>query len=115
LCKYLYSKLFDSIIKKINSILKTEKFVFGVVGVLDIFGFEIFAVNRFEQLLINYANEKLQRHFNHFVFELEQEEYQREGLQLQRVEFTDNRPCVEMIERTPNGYKSRRTKSRKSA
>jgi len=72
--------------------------VFGFIGVLDIYGFEHFDTNGFEQLLINYANESLQRHFNRHLFELEQEEYEREGVDWTYVTFNDNRPCLELLE-----------------
>ena len=72
------------------------------IGVLDIYGFEHFELNSFEQFCINYANEKLQRHFNRHVFQLEQEEYQKEGLSNWTfVNFQDNQPCIELIEGKP--------------
>lgn len=65
---------------------------------LDIFGFEAFEQNSLEQLLINYANEKLQQQFCHYVFKLEQEEYSREAIEWQPVDFKDNGPILEVLE-----------------
>lgn len=70
----------------------------GFIGVLDIYGFENFDCNGFEQLLINYANEKLQRHFNRHLFEVEQSLYSSEGVDWTYITFNDNRPCLELIE-----------------
>jgi myosin heavy subunit len=73
------------------------------IGLLDIFGFESFEHNYFEQFLINYANEKLQQQFNHFVFEMEQEEYKRECIKWDFIEFPDNKASIDLIEAKPAG------------
>ncbi|CBJ27444.1 myosin-like protein [Ectocarpus siliculosus] len=73
------------------------------IGLLDIFGFESFEHNYFEQFLINYANEKLQQQFNQFVFEVEQEEYRSEGIKWDFIEFPDNKDCITLIEAKPAG------------
>jgi myosin heavy subunit len=62
-----------------------------------------FSQNRFEQLCINFANEKLQQHFNKEIFEMEQEVYLKEGLNVDKVEFVDNQPCLDVIEKRPTG------------
>ncbi|KAM4706262.1 unconventional myosin-X isoform 2-T2 [Rhinophrynus dorsalis] len=94
----LYSQCFAWVIKKINSRIK-GKDDFKSIGILDIFGFENFEVNRFEQFNINYANEKLQEYFNKHIFSLEQLEYSREGLAWDDIDWTDNGECLDLIEK----------------
>lgn len=99
LSKALYSKLFDYIVKCVNTALRLKgQTVTMQVSVLDIFGFEVFQTNHFEQFCINFANEKLQLHFNHFNFMLERELYAREGIELVESDFVDNAACVNLIE-----------------
>ncbi|XP_062383564.1 unconventional myosin-X [Sardina pilchardus] len=94
----LYSQCFSWIILKINQKIK-GKDNFKSIGILDIFGFENFEVNRFEQFNINYANEKLQEYFNKHIFSLEQLEYNREGIQWEAIDWMDNAECLDLIEK----------------
>ncbi|CAL1542577.1 unnamed protein product [Lymnaea stagnalis] len=98
LVKYIYSRLFDWIVTQINKALHSSTKTFKFIGVLDIYGFETFAINSFEQFCINYANEKLQQIFNMHVFKLEQEEYVREKIEWSFIDFYDNQPCIDLIE-----------------
>ncbi|RSL51921.1 hypothetical protein CEP54_011161 [Fusarium duplospermum] len=99
--KFIYSSLFDWLVEIINHSLAAEEVlnrVTSFIGVLDIYGFEHFAKNSFEQFCINYANEKLQQEFNQHVFKLEQEEYLREQIDWTFIDFSDNQPCIDLIE-----------------
>ena len=105
LCQTMFAFMFDWIVSKINSVLsaacnnqRTTR-----IGVLDIFGFEIFEKNSFEQLCINFANEKLQQHFNAHTFKLEEEVYKSEKIKFQHVEFIDNQVVLDLIESKPHG------------
>lgn len=99
LAKELYARLFDHLVTKINLPLRCEESkVFKDIGVLDIFGFEIFAENSLEQLFINYANETLQQYFNGFIFKQEQQEYKQDEIEVAYVDFVDNQPVLELIE-----------------
>lgn len=99
--KFIYSALFDWLVENINTVLCNPAVVDKVasfIGVLDIYGFEHFEKNSFEQFCINYANEKLQQEFNQHVFKLEQEEYVKEQIEWSFIEFNDNQPCIDLIE-----------------
>ncbi|GMS79208.1 hypothetical protein PENTCL1PPCAC_1383, partial [Pristionchus entomophagus] len=112
LAKMIYAHTFNWVVAKVNGALrgtftasspskggapKPVRFI----GVLDIYGFETFECNSFEQFCINYANEKLQQQFNQHVFKLEQEEYVREEIAWVRIDFYDNQPCIDLIEARP--------------
>ncbi|KAI9357597.1 P-loop containing nucleoside triphosphate hydrolase protein [Zopfochytrium polystomum] len=97
--KFIYIKLFDWLVRNINKNLKRgSKGDESFTGVLDIYGFEHFEINSFEQFCINYANEKLQQEFNSHVFRLEQELYMREKIVWKMIDFNDNQPCIDLIE-----------------
>jgi myosin-7 len=102
LCKAIYGHLFNWLIERINKALVTKIKIHKTVGVLDIFGFEIFATNRFEQFCINFANEKMQQHFNWYIFTMEQEEYAKEKIDVAHVQHLDNQKCLDMIETGKN-------------
>jgi len=107
LMKYLYKSIFAWLVRKINSAhasadsdsRSVEKFI----GILDIFGFEILRANSFEQLCINFTNERLQQQFNEQIFVAEQEEYAREGLNWTAISFRDNQDVIDLISKKPHG------------
>ncbi|SCU90988.1 LADA_0F07470g1_1 [Lachancea dasiensis] len=99
--KFIFTALFDWLVENINTVLcnpDVTKHISSFIGVLDIYGFEHFETNSFEQFCINYANEKLQQEFNQHVFKLEQEEYVAEQIEWSFIEFNDNQPCIDLIE-----------------
>ncbi|XP_012929770.1 unconventional myosin-Vc isoform X2 [Heterocephalus glaber] len=98
LAKKIYAHLFDFVVDRINGALGFSGRRHSFIGVLDIYGFETFDVNSFEQFCINYANEKLQQQFNLHVFKLEQEEYMKEDVPWTLIDFYDNRPVIDLIE-----------------
>lgn len=117
LAKTIYSKIFSWLIQRINSFLqcnirttsntinddfKSSQFI----GILDIFGFEIFPVNSFEQLCINFANETLQQQFNQYIFKLEQADYEKEDIDWSYIEFPDNQDIVDLISKRHIGILS---------
>jgi myosin-5 len=105
LCKTIYGALFLWVVDQVNQSIKWENDgdVRSSVGVLDIFGFECFAVNSFEQLCINYTNEALQQQFNKFIFKLEQAEYEAEQIEWAFISFPDNQDCLDTIQQKKTG------------
>uniref|UniRef100_A0AAX7TQP3 Myosin, heavy chain b n=1 Tax=Astatotilapia calliptera TaxID=8154 RepID=A0AAX7TQP3_ASTCA len=100
LCKSVYEKMFLWMVVRINEMLDTKQPRQFFIGVLDIAGFEIFDFNSLEQLCINFTNEKLQQFFNHHMFVLEQEEYKKEGIEWEFIDFgMDLAACIELIEK----------------
>jgi myosin V len=103
--KEVYGKVFLWVVNEINAATRAEDNYkdgtmteFGIIGLLDIFGFESFPINRFEQLCINYANEKLQQKFTEDVFRAVQEEYEQEGIELALITYDDNTDVLDLIE-----------------
>ncbi|KAH0643782.1 hypothetical protein KY290_035242 [Solanum tuberosum] len=103
LAKTVYAQLFDWLVEKINRSVGQDPDSLIQIGVLDIYGFECFKQNSFEQFCINFANEKLQQHFNEHVFKMEQEEYQKEAINWSYIEFIDNQDVLDLIEKKPIG------------
>ncbi|XP_044981103.1 myosin-5-like isoform X2 [Hordeum vulgare subsp. vulgare] len=103
LAKQIYCRLFDWLVNRLNASIGQDAHSARLIGVLDIYGFESFKTNSFEQLCINFTNEKLQQHFNQNVFKMEQEEYNRENIDWSYIEFVDNQDVLDLIERKPGG------------
>ncbi|XP_041853263.1 unconventional myosin-IXAa-like isoform X3 [Melanotaenia boesemani] len=106
MAKSLYSALFDWIVFRTNHALLNNKDLeqnskILSIGVLDIFGFEDYENNSFEQFCINFANERLQHYFNQHIFKLEQEEYRAEGITWHNIEYIDNSSCLNLISKKP--------------
>ncbi|XP_034901178.1 myosin-1 [Populus alba] len=107
LAKSIYSCLFDWLVEQVNKSLAVGKRRTGrSISILDIYGFESFERNSFEQFCINYANERLQQHFNRHLFKLEQEEYIQDGIDWTKVDFDDNQDCLNLFEKKPLGLLS---------
>ncbi|XP_004290008.1 PREDICTED: myosin-6-like [Fragaria vesca subsp. vesca] len=103
LAKVVYSRLFDWLVDKINNTIGQDPNSKVLIGVLDIYGFESFKTNSFEQFCINLTNEKLQQHFNQHVFKMEQEEYTKEEIDWSYIDFVDNQDILDLIEKKPGG------------
>ncbi|KAL6909325.1 hypothetical protein ACP4OV_001606 [Aristida adscensionis] len=103
LSRIVYSRLFDWLVTKINSSIGQDPESKILIGVLDIYGFESFLTNSFEQFCINLTNEKLQQHFNQHVFKMEQEEYTKEEIDWSYIKFVDNQEILDLIEKKPGG------------
>ncbi|XP_065716893.1 myosin-IIIb-like [Patagioenas fasciata] len=109
IAKVAYGRVFGWIVCKINELLAENvdpEVELGEIGILDIFGFENFAVNRFEQLCINLANEQLQHFFNHHIFQLEQATYKEEELPWETITFNNNEPVLNLLLAKPLGLLS---------
>merc|ERR1719174_3187128 len=107
MAKVMYSRLFDFLVSRINqstsSKQKASRKDSRRIGLLDIYGFEIFDWNSFEQLCINFANERLQQHFNMHMFTLEQRLYSSEGISWSHIKFQDNQQIIETLDKKPMG------------
>ncbi|KAH9252191.1 hypothetical protein BASA81_009783 [Batrachochytrium salamandrivorans] len=103
IAKGIYSRQFDWLVGRCNKALKSDSTSGKIIGVLDIFGFEIFDVNSFEQLCINFCNEKLQQLFNLETFHEEEKLYLEEGIPFVHINFNDSEPVLTMIEKGPDG------------
>ncbi|VAH16722.1 unnamed protein product [Triticum turgidum subsp. durum] len=103
LARMVYSRLFDWLVNKINTTIGQDPTSKLLIGVLDIYGFESFKTNSFEQFCINLTNEKLQQHFNQHVFKMEQEEYTKEEIDWSYIQFVDNQEILDLIEKKPGG------------
>eukprot|EP01119_Soliformovum_irregulare_P019453 TRINITY_DN6156_c0_g1_i1.p1 TRINITY_DN6156_c0_g1~~TRINITY_DN6156_c0_g1_i1.p1 ORF type:complete len:1408 (-),score=424.58 TRINITY_DN6156_c0_g1_i1:57-4280(-) len=101
LAKALYAALFDWLVQAINGKLVSKNPLMSnkFIAILDVMGFEIFETNSFEQLCINYTNEKLQQYFNNYVFKIEREEYLKEEIDVEDFSYSENDACIDLIER----------------
>ncbi|KAK9674026.1 hypothetical protein RND81_12G206000 [Saponaria officinalis] len=107
LAKFIYARMFDWLVEQINTSLEAGKWrTERSINILDIYGFESFQKNSFEQFCINYANERLQQHFNRHLFKLEQEDYEADGIDWTKVDFNDNQECLNLFEKKPLGLLS---------
>ncbi|KAL7579862.1 hypothetical protein ACA910_004873 [Epithemia clementina (nom. ined.)] len=103
--KSIYGAMFEFIVEKVNAGIHQDvtESSSGSIGVLDIFGFETFQSNGFEQLCINFTNEALQQQFNKYVFKLEQQEYEKEGIMWKFISFPDNQDVLDLIDKKHEG------------
>jgi len=103
LVKHIYTLMFNLIIARINLNIETDREFHKFIGLLDVFGFEVFQTNSFEQLCINYANERLHNFFLMRVFEVEIELYRMQNLQVPALNYPDNAKVIELLEKSPTG------------
>ncbi|KAI9070663.1 hypothetical protein K1719_047376 [Acacia pycnantha] len=107
LAQFMFASVFEWLIEKINKSLGAGKRHTGrSINIIDICGFESFKKNGFEQFCVNYANERLQQHFNRHIFKLEQENYEMDGVHWTKVYFEDNQECLDLFEKKPSGMLS---------
>ncbi|KAH1221603.1 Myosin-2 [Glycine max] len=107
IAKFIYASLFDWLVEQVNKSLEVGKQYTGKsISILDIYGFQTFQKNSFEQFYINYANERIQQHFNRHLFKLEQEDYELDGVDWTKVDFEDNEVCLDLFEKKPHGLLS---------
>lgn len=107
IAKFVYTSLFSWLVEAINTSLEGDKDLTGrSISILDTYGFESFSKNSFEQLLINYADERLHQHFIRHLLKLEQEEYELEGIDWKKVEYVDNQGCLDIFEKKTVGLLS---------
>eukprot|EP00754_Rhynchopus_humris_P030115 Rhum_TRINITY_DN15258_c4_g1::Rhum_TRINITY_DN15258_c4_g1_i6::g.148165::m.148165/K10357/MYO5; myosin V len=112
LTKALYSGVFDWLVTKLNKVIAPDQSTAPMgretryVGLLDIFGFENFKINSFEQFCINFTNESLQNHYNKYTFVMDSEECKAEGIQCPIVDYPDNQPCLDMLQSKRGGVMS---------
>ncbi|KAL2327728.1 hypothetical protein Fmac_021155 [Flemingia macrophylla] len=107
IAKFIYASLFDWLVDQVNKSLEVGKRRTGKsISVLDIYGFQTFQKNSFEQFYINYANERIQQHFNRHLFKLEKEDYELDGIDWTKVDFEDNQGCLDLFEKKPLGLLS---------
>ena len=104
--KAIYFNLFDWIVERVNVSLKARGAISNSIGILDIYGFEIFERNSFEQLCINYVNEKLQQIFIQLTLKAEQEEYAREQIKWTPIKYFDNKVVCSLIEESDHRVSS---------
>ncbi|KAE9592939.1 putative myosin ATPase [Lupinus albus] len=104
IAKFIYASLFEWLVEQLNKSLQVGKKCTGKsISILDIYGFETLQKNSFEQFCINYANERLQQHFNRHLFKLEQEDYESDGIDWTKIDFEDNQECLDLFEKKPLG------------
>ncbi|BAT89413.1 hypothetical protein VIGAN_06036100 [Vigna angularis var. angularis] len=105
--KFIYASLFDWLLDQVNKSLEVgKKCTWKSISILDLYGFQTFQKNGFEQFYINYANERIQQHYNRHLFKLEQEDYELDGIDWTKVDFEDNQGCLDLFEKKPQGLLS---------